>query len=152
MFILWGFWAICGEYFRFCAWLYSLFFFYFFSVSVHEVVLFGCSIATITRKFIFADFLGVKVWVLHKNFPILIVLPCWKTWYHDERSTWWRVRCNNWMWWHQLANLSCSDRRLRRELSRSFSRFGSHLWYCQTNRGWKQHRQSPCTFWQLVRE
>ena len=35
--------------------------FFIFSVSLHEVVLFGCSIATITRKFIFADLLGVKV-------------------------------------------------------------------------------------------
>jgi len=35
--------------------------FFIFSVSLHEVVLFGCSIATITRKFIFADFLGSKL-------------------------------------------------------------------------------------------
>ena len=40
-----------------------------FSVSLLEVVLFGCSIATITRKFIFADFLGVKVGYFAKIFP-----------------------------------------------------------------------------------
>ena len=40
-----------------------------FSVSLHEVVLYGCSIATITRKFIFADFLKLKVGYFSKISP-----------------------------------------------------------------------------------
>ena len=35
--------------------------FLFFQYLFYEVVLYGCSIATITRKFIFADFLRLEV-------------------------------------------------------------------------------------------
>ena len=43
--------------------------FFIFSVSHYEVVLYGCNIATITRKFIFAPFLRVKVGYLDKISP-----------------------------------------------------------------------------------
>ncbi len=68
-----------------------------FSVSLHEVVLFGCSIATITRKFIFADFLGLKVGYFAKIFPFWRFLTIFLTFfghtyvYTSLKMTWFRL-------------------------------------------------------------
>jgi len=71
--------------------------FFIFSVSLHEVVLFGCSIAPVTRKFIFADFLGVKVGYFAKIFPFWRFLTIFLTFfghtlvYTSLEMTWFRL-------------------------------------------------------------